>query len=202
MAGLKIEGGDLVVSGSTLITGSAEFTGTLTVNGTSIPAGGGTSAFSNVVRTSLAGPSSGDTNFTQVLIPGGTFTSGDVLKLSALTKQDYTGGGTIYCNMGFSATSGSTGNNVGSWSATDRQAVMFEKQICIIAADGTGEGTVALQFGGNMDANNDGLDQFPDGPNGVSLNWNNDIYFMLNAFVDNASSNIETRYINLTKVSP
>ena len=184
-------------------TGSAAQILTSNVNGGIewAAAGGGITSFSNTTRTSLAGPSAADTMFTQLLIPAGTFTAGDILKFTSLTKQDYTGGGTIYSNLGFSPTSGSGGTNFGSWSSTNQQAAMFDKTICIITADGTGDGTVAKEFGGNIDANNNGFDQFPDGPNGKSVNWNNDVYFFINAFVDNASSLIESRYINIRKLN-
>ena len=191
---------------STLSTGSSAQVLSSNVNGgvewvDASGGGGGVTAFSNVVRTSLAGPSLSDTVFTQVEIPGGTFAAGDILQVKALTKQDYTGAGTIYCNLGFSATSGSSGQNYGSWAAGDKQAVIYDKTIQIVTTDGTGDGTVALKFGSNIDAVDNGLETFPDGPNGRSINWNNNVYLYINAFVDNASSFIETRFLNIMKIN-
>ena len=102
MAGLKIEGGDLVVSGSMLMTGSAAIVGSLTVNGTSIPSGGGSSSpifnWTNTTYTQATAPGC-DFAFEGFVIPGGTFAVGDILEVRSMDLVSGSNGST-YTNIG------------------------------------------------------------------------------------------------------
>ena len=96
MAGLKIDGGDLVVSGSMLMTGSAAIVGSLTVDGQSV--GSPIFTWTNTTYTQATAPGC-DFAFEGFVIPGGTFGVGDIIEVRSMDLISGSNGFT-YTNIG------------------------------------------------------------------------------------------------------
>ena len=136
------------------------------------------------------------------MIPGGTFTAGDVVKFTAINTQDFTGGGWIYQGIWASpSTTIFSGTRIGGTESTAYQAQYYGKTFFIHTADGTGAGTAihgAEQT--STDEGNDGIASYSDRAV-TAINWNNDVYINMSCFVDNPGSSITNRGMNIVKLN-
>ena len=173
-------------------------TGALQVDSTPV----GITAVSNLTETSHAGPDSADNVFVSLTIPANTFGAGDVVQLSTLTTQDFTGGGWIYNGLWISnSTTFGTGVNIASNESTSNQSYLYQKIGYIKTADGTGNGTSWMGgTGDRTDQYNNGANAFADNDN-VSIDWTSTVYVNLSCFVDNASSSITNKGMNIVKIN-
>lgn len=164
--------------------------------------GGGITAVSNLTETSHAGPDSADNVFVSLTIPANTFAAGDVVQLSTLTTQDFTGAGWIYNGLWISnSTTFGTGVNIASNESTSNQSYLYQKIGYIKVADGTGNGTSWMGgTGDRTDQWNNGSNSFSDNDN-VSIDWTSTVYVNLSCFVDNASSSITNKGMNIVKIN-
>tara|TARA_R110001606_G_scaffold398053_1_gene576179 strand:- start:70 stop:1347 length:1278 start_codon:yes stop_codon:yes gene_type:complete len=175
--------------------------GGLQIDSTPVGGGGGAAGVSTYDSAPIVGPSAADEVFTEVLIPANTFGAGDIINFKALLACDYTGGGVTYLNAAFSTTTGVNGTAFGATASSTDRATMFDKTLVIITANGTGNGTAALSLDQSVDQNNNGKFAFPDGTNGIAIDWTQDVYVNLFGFVEGANSTAKPMYMNLTKIN-
>lgn len=172
--------------------------GTLQVDSTPV----GVVAVSNLTETSHAGPDTADNVFVSITVPANTFKAGDVVLINTLTTQDFTGGGWIYNGLWISnSTTFGTGVNIASNESTSNQAYIYAKTGFIHTSDGTGSGTSF--FGGTgqkVDQVDAGASGFADNDN-VAIDWTSTVYINLSCFVDNASSSITNKGMNIVKIN-
>ena len=194
-------GGSLPIEFSQVQTnflGSVDFS-SATVTG--LPGGGGNTAFTYNPTTSTThtGPDSVDVVIASLLIPGGTFSDGDVIRVSILDNRNFAAGGWIYSSTWLSPTTTvNTGTNIGQIQSPTGGAGAVIKEVYIKKADGSGEGQWVYQTTANVPAV-----QVPnvDPTTQLNLNWNNDVYLNASVFVDNAGTIYSLHGMNVIKIN-
>ena len=206
----QITGDNLLMSNAVQDTGfvidasSVQFAGSVDFSGatvTGLSGGGGNTAFTYnpTTTTTHTGPDGVDTVIASLLIPGGTFSDGDVIRVSLLDNRNYAAGGWIYSSTWLSPTTTvNTGTNIGQIQSPTGGAGAVIKEVYIKKADGSGEGQWVYQAVANVPAvqqpNIDPTTQ-------LNLNWNNDVYLNASVFVDNAGTTYSLRGMNVIKIN-
>mgnify|MGYP003970366295 FL=1 len=205
MAGLKIDGGDLVVSGSMLMTGSAAIVGSLTVNGTSIPSGGASSpiySWTNTTYTQATAPGC-DFAFEGFVIPGGTFAVGDILEVRSMDLVSGSNGST-YTNIGINQQSTvGTGSARPSGFGTIAQAqpggdgkIYYQKTLYI-----TSGGTQVWQPGNANEGATAAVAGYNDPIETYSWDWTLDQFVFYGACIDNSAGTLQNAGGVLRKIN-
>jgi len=134
-----------------------------------------------------------------LLIPGGTFSDGDVIRVSLLDNRNYAAGGWIYSSTWLSPTTTvNTGTNIGQIQSPTGGAGAVIKEVYIKKADGSGEGQWVYQNTANVPA----VQTTNVDPNTqLNLNWNNDVYLNASVYVDNAGTIYSLRGMNVIKIN-
>ena len=189
MAGLKIDGGDLVVSGSMLMTGSAAIVGSLTVDGQSV--GSPTFTWTNTTYTQATAPGC-DFAFEGFVIPGGTFGVGDILEVRTMDQITNTSGFT-YTNLAIVQQSTNTSGSgypagfdaIAQVQTSGNGKAYYQKTLYINAT------TTAVWTPGNA---NEGSVESVAGGDPIeewSIDWSLDQFIFYGACIDNAGATLE-----------
>jgi hypothetical protein len=182
-------------SGTSGVAGSSGSSGTSGVAGSSGSSGTSGTSASGVLysRTTPSGSISFNTAEAiaeSILIPGGTYTQGDILILDVLCRRNTSGGGTTTTTWRArfntsNSLSGATqiaagGQNTGS-NGSGTLSTHYTRTYHIAVAAGTGDGT--LGYATTTDADNDWYVNNNNNNLSVTLgiNWNNDVYILLTA---------------------
>ena len=170
------------------------FTGTVT----GIPSGG-SPAFSLVPTTeiSFTGPSSNDTIIGSVLIPGGSFASGDVLEVTAAQHMDFTAGGWIYSSLWIytDATTVYGGESIGQIQTPSGQDGLYKKTLYI-----NGSTTAFRSYSLAQDYTQQVYSGDP-WYTTTAINWAVDQYINFHTWVDNAGTYIYVPAISIKKIN-
>ena len=166
--------------------------------------GGGITGVSNTVIQTYAGPSTSDTIYYELLVPGGTFTTGDIVRFSALAKGDFTGGGWIYDAAWINSTAGNFPGQypLGGHASTDQMSITWNKTFYIHSGNGEGPagGTTIYHDGSPIEQQSNGTAQYMDQYR-IPVNWDNNQYISFSAYVDNTGSSINLAGVALTKIN-
>ena len=175
----------------------------LAVDGTPI-GGGGASKYANssVAIVQELGPSTADTVMINLLIPGGTLAAGDIVNIKGMLKFDFTGGGTNYSALALNTSTSydPTKAFASTFSGSD-QAIFYDRTLVVNTVDGTGLGTTMMMTDGPIDQHLNGKYPFPDGVNGLAINWSVDQYLQITGFAEGTGSYIETRMLTIAKIN-
>jgi hypothetical protein len=188
MAGLKIDGGDLVVSGSMLMTGSAAIVGSLTVDGQSV----GSPTFTWTSGSYTQATTGCDDVFRGVVIPGGTFGVGDFIEVRTMDQITGTSGWT-YVNLAIVQQSTNTSGSsypagydaISQVQTTGNGKAYYQKTLFINAS------TTAIWTPGN--ANESAYESLAGGDpvEEWSIDWSLDQFIFYGACIDNAGATLE-----------
>ncbi len=171
------------------VSGTVDFTGS-TVSG--LPASGGTVSFSGTPWT-LNTQASADLVYETITIPGGTFTTGDVLEVSTLEYRDGLNNWG-YSSLWISDTAQTVGqapaggaNNFSLaqvQSPNSRNNIYYSKKLFIKS-----NGTMFMPIAGS---NNVDAESSSDPTETYNINWANDQYFFYQLWNDSTSGTYTT----------
>jgi hypothetical protein len=160
--------------------------------------GGGTTGVSIVPSSpiSFTGPSSNDTVIASVLIPGGTFQNGDILRLDAFQSMDFSAGGWIYSSIWIQsdATTPYGIESLGQIQTPSGRDGNYFKTLYL-----NGDSTWYRTYTTNADMTAGAYSGDPTYM--AAIDWTQDWYLNFNTWVDNAGTIIYFHGMKLTKIN-